>query len=119
MEEGSCTEGGDHGKEDLPDEDYVEGRKAGLFGSVFHMSGTPIIRMDLHGLRIDEAERKIDKVLETAGQETYQLQLIHGYNRGTNLRSMIHDLYRQDPRVKRVMPGDNPGITILVLKELY
>jgi hypothetical protein len=32
---------------------------------------------------------------------------------------MLQDLYRYDPKVKRIMPGDNPGITILVLKELY
>ena len=83
------------------------------------MSGAPIIRLNLHGLRLDEAERKIDSALASAGPETYQIQLIHGYNRGTNLRSMIHDLYRQDPKVKRVEPGDNPGITILILKELY
>lgn len=47
------------------------------------------------------------------------LQLIHGFNRGTNLRSMIYDWYRYDAKVKRIIPGDNPGITVLVLKELY
>ena len=83
------------------------------------MSGAPIIRLDLHGMRLEEAEKKIDSVLASAGPETYQIQLIHGYNRGTSLRSMIYDLYRQDTKVKRVSPGDNPGITILVLKELY
>ena len=83
------------------------------------MSGAPIIRLDLHGMRLDEAEKKIDNALASVGPETYQIQLIHGYNRGTSLRSMIYDFYRQDPKVKRVVPGDNPGITILVLKELY
>jgi hypothetical protein len=32
---------------------------------------------------------------------------------------MIYDWYQYEPKVKRIMPGDNPGITILVLKELY
>jgi hypothetical protein len=50
---------------------------------------------------------------------TYHLQLIHGYHRGTSLRTMIHDWYRFDTRIKMIMPGDNPGITVLVLKELY
>ena len=63
--------------------------------------------------------RVIDKVIASAGPATYQLQLIHGYNRGTSLRSMIYDWYRYEPRVKRIIPGDNPGITVLVLKELY
>ena len=44
---------------------------------------------------------------------------IHGYNRGTSLRSMIHDWYQYEPKVKRIMFVDNPGITVLVLKELY
>ena len=34
-------------------------------------------------------------------------------------RSMIYDWYRYEPKVKRIIPGDNPGITVLVLKELY
>lgn len=32
---------------------------------------------------------------------------------------MIQDEYRFHEKVLRIMPGDNPGITILVLKELY
>lgn len=77
------------------------------------------VKIDLHGLRQDEAIKVIDRAIASAGPATYQLQLIHGYHRGTNLRSMIQDWYQQDPRVKRIMPGDNPGITVLVMKELY
>ena len=65
------------------------------------------------------SDEVIDEALASAGPTTYQLQLIHGYNRGTCLRSMIHDWYQYEPKVKRIMPGDNPGITVLVLKELY
>ena len=81
--------------------------------------GNPIITIDLHGLFREEAMKKIDKALKTADSGTYQIKLIHGYNRGTSLRSMIHDWYQYDPKVKRIVPGDNPGITVLVLKELY
>ena len=42
-----------------------------------------------------------------------------GYNRGTNPRTMICDWYRYEPKVKRIIPGGNPGITVPVLKELY
>ena len=77
------------------------------------------VKVDLHGLRQEEAIRVIDKAIASAGPGTYQLQLIHGYHRGTSLRSMIQDEYRYDPKVKRIIPGDNPGITVLVLKELY
>ena len=78
----------------------------------------PFVKVDLHGLRQGEAIRVIDRALAAAGPMTYQLQLIHGFNRGISLRSMIYDWYQYDPKVKRVIPGDNPGITILVLKEL-
>jgi DNA-nicking Smr family endonuclease len=77
------------------------------------------VKIDLHGLRQEEAMKVIDRAIASAGPATYQLQLIHGYNRGTNLRSMIYDWYRYEPKVKRIIPGDNPGITVLVLKELY
>jgi DNA-nicking Smr family endonuclease len=80
---------------------------------------TPFIKIDLHGLRQEEAIKVIDKALAAAGPATYQLQLIHGCNRGTSLRSMIYDWYRYEPKVKRIIPGDNPGITVLILKELY
>jgi len=79
----------------------------------------PYIRIDLHGMRQEEAQRVIDKALASAGPGTYQLQLIHGYHRGTNLRTMIKDWYQYEEKVKRIIPGDNPGITILVLKELF
>ena len=80
---------------------------------------SPFIKIDLHGLTQDEAIKVIDKALVSAGPSTYQLQLIHGYNRGTSLRDMIYDWYKYDSKVKRIIPGDNQGITILVLKELY
>lgn len=70
------------------------------------------VKIDLHGLRQDEAIKVIDKAIASAGSTTYHLQLIHGYNRGTSLRSMIYDWYKYDPKVKRIMPGDNPGITV-------
>lgn len=83
------------------------------------MMNQPFVKIDLHRLRQEEAVRVIDKALKQAGPGVYQLQLIHGYHRGTSLRTMIYDFYQSDPKVIRVMPGDNPGITLLVLKDLY
>ena len=77
------------------------------------------VRIDLHGLTQDEAIHVIDKAIAAAGPTTYQLQLIHGFLRGTSLRTKIYDWYRYDSKVKRIIPGDNPGITVLVLRELY
>ncbi len=79
----------------------------------------PFVSIDLHGLTQEEAVKRIDKELAKAGSGVYQLRLIHGFNRGTRLRSMIYDWYSTDPKVKRIIPGDNQGITVLVLRELY
>jgi hypothetical protein len=79
----------------------------------------PIIKLDPHGMRQEKAIHIIDRALSSASPATYQLHLIHGYHRGTSLRTLIHDWYKYDDRVKRIMPRDNPGITVLVMKELY
>ena len=78
----------------------------------------PFVKIDLHGMTQDQAIRVIDSAIASAGPFVYHLQLIHGFNRGTSLRTMIQVWYRYDPKVKRIIPGDNPGITVLVLKEL-
>ena len=80
---------------------------------------TPFVKVDLHGMTEAEAIRVIDQALAKASPSTYQIQLIHGFHRGTVLQKMIRDYYQYDKKVKRIIPGDNPGITILVLKELY
>ena len=81
--------------------------------------GAAFVKVDLHGLRQDEAIKAINRAIAAADSTTYQIQLIHGYNRGTSLRSMIYDEFRYDSKVKRIIPGDNPGITVLVMRELY
>ena len=80
--------------------------------------GKPIIEIDLHGMFQGEAIKVIDKALNNADGSTYQIKLIHGYNRGTSLKNMIIDEYKYHPKVLRIKPGDNLGITILVLREL-
>ncbi len=80
--------------------------------------GKSIIEVDLHGLFQDEAIKVIDKALKTADSSTYQIKLIHGYNHGTNLKNMIVEEYKYHPKVIRIQPGDNLGITVLILREL-
>lgn len=79
----------------------------------------PFVTVDLHGLLRADAVKVINRALAGAGPGVYQIRLIHGYHRGTSLRQMIQDEYRWHEKVLRIMPGDNPGITILVLRELY
>ena len=81
--------------------------------------GAAFVKIDLHGMRQEEAIKVLNRAIAAADNTTYQIQLIHGYNRGTNLRTMIYDEFRYESKIKRIIPGDNPGITILVMKELY
>ena len=46
------------------------------------------VKIDLHGLRQEEAMKVIDKALASAGPTTYQLQMIHGYNHDLRLVSV-------------------------------
>ena len=50
------------------------------------MLGTGNIEIDLHGLRADEARKKIDTAIRKADNSVYRIKLIHGYHRGTSLR---------------------------------
>lgn len=81
--------------------------------------GKPFIDIDLHGMRQDEALKQIELALKKADYTTYQIRITHGFNRGTSLMHMIRQEYQYDSRIKRIAPGDNPGITLLILKELY
>ena len=48
----------------------------------------PFITIDLHGLMRQDAMKRIDRVLGSVGPFTYQLRLVHGYHRGTSLRTV-------------------------------
>ena len=47
------------------------------------------------------------------------IRLIHGFNRGTRIKKMISEEFRNNKQIKRIIPGDNQGVTIFVLRELY
>lgn len=75
--------------------------------------------VDLHGFTRDEAMRRFGKALCDAGSGVYPVHLVHGCHRGTGLRSVIQGEYRYHEKGLQIMPGDDPGIAILVLEELY
>lgn len=83
------------------------------------MKQTPIIEMDVHGLLVDAAIERIEQQVNKANASTYRIRVIHGFNRGNNIQRAI---YRElghglNPKVLRIVGGDNPGITELVLRE--
>lgn len=82
-------------------------------------SHSGILEVDLHGLNQHQAKVKIDSVLRGSCKGVYRIRIIHGYTGGTALRDMVRKTYRSHPKIIRVELGMNPGITDLVLRELF
>ncbi|MDO4962306.1 MAG: hypothetical protein Q4E57_10740 [Eubacteriales bacterium] len=83
------------------------------------MKQTPIIEMDVHGLTVDKAIKRIEEVIKKANASTYRIRVIHGFNGGNHIQRGI---YREighglNPKVLRITGGENPGVTELVLRE--
>lgn len=79
-----------------------------------------IVEVDLHGMNCQQAKVAINRQLKIANGSVYYVRLIHGYHGGTEIKNMIYDeySYNRHPKVIRLKPGSNPGITDLVLREL-
>jgi DNA-nicking Smr family endonuclease len=78
-----------------------------------------IIELDVHQMNKFQAKTYIDSRLKQAQNDVYVIRIIHGYHSGTALRDMIRKEYRNNPKIKRVELSLNPGITDLVLRELF
>jgi hypothetical protein len=76
-------------------------------------------RMEVRPRHLEGMKKLNAHIISAGGLLDDEGKMKDGYNRGTSLRSMIYDWYRYEPKVKRIIPGDNPGITVLVLKELF
>jgi len=75
-----------------------------------------IIEIDLHNMSTEEARSRIDAALKKAGSGVYRIRCIHGYHRGTRIKTMILEEYRYESKVIRIENGSNEGITELVLR---
>ena len=80
---------------------------------------TPIIEIDCHGLNVEQAIKKVSEDVSKAPDTTYRIRVIHGFNSGTRIKSAIKEEFSfgREPKVIRVQPGDNLGITDLILRE--
>lgn len=82
------------------------------------MNQAGIVEIDLHGMNKYQAKLYIDSQLKKAKGSVYRIRIIHGYNRGTELKQLIQKEYgKNHPRVLRVERGLNPGEGDLILKE--
>lgn len=78
-----------------------------------------IIEIDVHGMNTEEAGNAVERCIRSAGGSAYRIRVIHGYNGGTHIRTMLWEEYgyEREPKVKRIEMGVNQGITELVLRE--
>jgi len=83
------------------------------------MISSGIVEIDLHGCRVDEAQKKVEAAIRSAHPSVYRIRVIHGYHGGTAIASMIRREfgYGLEPKVLRIVAGTNQGITELVLRE--
>lgn len=83
------------------------------------MQQTPFIEIDVHGLVVDQAIARIEETIKKANSSTYRIRVIHGFTHGNKIQRGI---YREighglNPKVLRIVGGENPGITELILRE--
>lgn len=83
------------------------------------MDLTGIVELDVHGMRTEEAVDAIQKHIRTAQKNIYRIRIIHGYHGGTRIKAAIREEFGfgREPKVLRIAPGQNDGITELVLRE--
>ncbi|MGI6028519.1 MAG: hypothetical protein ACOX81_03800 [Candidatus Heteroscillospira sp.] len=74
-----------------------------------------LVTIDLHGKNRYQAKIIIDAALRRS-RGVYRLRLVHGFNRGTELRDFIRAEYAGRPGVLR-LDNSESGATTLVLRE--
>ena len=80
---------------------------------------TGIIEIDVHKMNVEEALNAIQKQIDNAGKSVYRIRVIHGYHGGTRIAAGIREEfgYEREPKVRRIVVGQNQGITELILRE--
>lgn len=83
------------------------------------MLQNPIIEIDVHGLTVQQAIARIEDQISKANASTYRIKVIHGFHRGNRIQQGIYQEIGdgRNPKVLRIVGGDNPGITELILRE--
>ena len=68
----------------------------------------------------EQAIEKIESLINRANPSTYRIRVVHGFNRGNAIQRAIYREigYGMNPKVLRIVGGDNPGVTELILREL-
>lgn len=76
-----------------------------------------IMKVDLHGMYVEDARDLLTSWLSNAPDSITELRVIHGYNQGDALRTMLRQDF-QHARVADRLPALNPGETRLILRTM-
>lgn len=74
------------------------------------------ITIDLHGMTVSAARKRIQQLLKTCPKDTVQIEIIHGCNSGQALQKFVRRELKH-PRILRKSFGLNGGSTTLILQE--
>lgn len=78
-----------------------------------------MLEIDVHQMNRLQAKNYINAQLKKVPKDIYVLRVVHGYNSGTKLRDMIRKEYKNNPKVIRMELSMNPGVTDLILRDLF
>lgn len=73
-------------------------------------------KIDLHGLLVADAKKRLEREISNAPQQTKRIIVIHGCNNGTALRDMVRTKIKHS-RIDMIVPTfSNDGETVIYLK---
>ena len=75
-----------------------------------------VLKVDIHDMNAADAKKYLERLLVSCGSEVRQLEIIHGYHRGSVLLEVVRTEVRSK-RIARRCVTMNPGVTIYYLKE--
>ena len=74
------------------------------------------ITADVHGMKCYEARRFINNIINIV-HTTFQLVIIHGYNRGTAIKEMLTQNFSNDHIFEQFQDPCNQGVTLMLIAE--
>lgn len=76
------------------------------------------LKLDLHNLTKEEAKYQLIDSISFCQSHIKQIVVVHGYSLGTVLLKMVRTEIKH-PRIKSIIRGTNPGITLINLNNGY
>lgn len=73
--------------------------------------------LDIHTMTVEQAKKIIERTIISLPNKYSQITVIHGYNNGNKLQSMVRSRHLNCKRIKQKVLTLNQGQTILMLNK--